>query len=76
MYTHGAHPLLPGLTSVYPFLYSPTPLFTYLEILLLLLMVPSTLVPGLPLLIRPPQGTLQIKLNIYIDNINNISCPA
>jgi hypothetical protein len=40
---------------------------------------PSTLVPGLlstvhPLLLHPPQGTSQIKLHIYIDDINNISC--
>ncbi len=32
-------PLLLSLTSACPFLYTPTPLFTYLEILLLLLMV-------------------------------------
>jgi hypothetical protein len=41
---------------------------------------PSTLVPGLlstvlPLLLHPPQGALQIKLHIYIDDINNISRP-
>ncbi len=39
---------------------------------------PSTLVPGLlstvlPLLLHPPQGTPQIKLDIYIDDDNNIS---
>ncbi len=39
---------------------------------------PSTLVLGLlstvlPLLLHPTQGTPQIKLHIYIDNINNIS---
>ncbi len=39
---------------------------------------PSTLVPSLlstvlPLLLHPPQGTPQIKLHIYIDDINNIS---
>ncbi len=43
MYTHGdylsTHPMLPGLTSVCPFSYNSTPLFTYLEILPLLLMV-------------------------------------
>ncbi len=38
----------------------------------------STLVPGLlstvlPLLLHQPQGTPQIKLHIYIDDINNIS---
>ncbi len=38
----------------------------------------STLVPGLlstvlPLLLHPPQGTPQIELHIYIDDINNIS---
>ncbi len=40
---------------------------------------PSTLVPGLlstahPLLLHPPQGIPWIKLHIYIDDINNISC--
>jgi hypothetical protein len=39
---------------------------------------PSFLVPGLlstahPLLLHPPQDTSQIKLHIYIDDINNIS---
>jgi hypothetical protein len=33
------HPLLPDLTSICPFLRNTTPLFTYLEILLLLFMV-------------------------------------
>ncbi len=38
---------------------------------------PSTLVPGLlstvlPLLLHPPQDTPQIKLHIYIDEINNV----
>jgi hypothetical protein len=42
---------------------------------------PSTLVLGLlstllPLLLHPPQGTPQIKLHIYIDDINNISPPV
>ncbi len=42
---------------------------------------PSTPVPGLlstvlPLLLHPPQGTPQIKLHIYIDDIYNISCPV
>jgi hypothetical protein len=42
---------------------------------------PSTLVPGLlstvlPLLFRPPQGTPEIKLHIYIDDINNITVPS
>jgi hypothetical protein len=39
---------------------------------------PSTLVPGLlstvlPLLLHPPQGTPQIKLHSYKDDINNVS---
>ncbi len=43
MYKHDdslpTHPLLPGLISTFPFQYSLTPIFTYLEILLLLLVV-------------------------------------
>ncbi len=43
MYTHddflSIHPLLPDLTSICPFLCNTTPLFTYLEILLLLFVV-------------------------------------
>jgi hypothetical protein len=30
----------------------------------------------LPLLLHPPQGTPQIKLHIYIDDINNVSYPV
>jgi hypothetical protein len=41
---------------------------------------PSTLVHGLlstvlTLLLHPPQGTPQIKLHLYIDDINNVSRP-
>ncbi len=87
MYTHDdslpTHPLLPSLISTCPSQHNSTPIFTYLEILLLLLVVRipiHTLVPGLlstvlPLLLHPPQGTPQIKLHNYIDKINNISLP-
>jgi hypothetical protein len=39
---------------------------------------PYTLAPGLlstvlPLLLHPPQGCPEIKLHIYMDDINNIS---
>jgi hypothetical protein len=63
-----------------PLLYDLTLLFTYLENQLLCSWCeyPSTLVPGslstvLPLLLHPPQGTPQIKLHIYIDDISNVS---
>ncbi len=75
-------PLLPILALICPLLYVLTPLFTYLENQLLCLWCkyPSTLVPGLlstvlPLLLHPPQGTPQIKLHIYIDDISHVSRP-
>ncbi len=86
MYTHddssSTHPLLPGFTSVCPFSYiQPFFLLTWRSCFFCSWCeYPSTLVPGLlstvlPLLLHPSQGTLQIKLHIYIDHINNISCP-
>jgi hypothetical protein len=36
-------------------------------------LVPGLLSTGLPLLLHPPQDTPQIKLDIYIDDINNVS---
>ncbi len=78
------HPLLFSLTSTFPFLQGPTSPFYLLGRFCFFCSwceYPSTLVPGLlstvlPLLLRPPQGTPQIKLHIYIDDINNISRPV
>jgi hypothetical protein len=82
MYRYAALKLAPPFASHYPI-----PFFTCQPLFLLTWRTsfscswckyPSTLVPGLlstvlPLLLHPPQGTPQIKLHIYIDDINNIS---
>ncbi len=77
------HPLFPSL--LYPAPYCITNLSLYLHTWRSCFFCswceyPSTLVPGLlstvlPLLLPPPQDTRQIKIHIYIDDINNISRP-
>jgi hypothetical protein len=64
----------------HPLLHLSTPLFTYLENQLLLLVVripihscPWFAINCSPLAASPTPGTPQIKLHIYIDDINNIS---
>jgi hypothetical protein len=88
MYAHNngeflsTHPLASRPCFILPLLHDPNLLFTYLEILLLLLVVRITVhscpwfaINCPPLLLHPPQGTPQNKLHIFIDDINNISCP-
>jgi hypothetical protein len=74
--------LVPLLSHSIP-LAQPVPLFTYLEIPLLLLVVRTHPLLSLvsyqlfsPYCLAHPEGTPQIKLHIYIDNINNISRPV
>ncbi len=76
-------PFLPVLASAWPFyMIQPSFLFTWRSCFFWLwCKYPSILVPGLlstvlPLLLHPPQGTPQINLHIYIDNINNVSYPV
>ncbi len=77
-------PLLPVLALTCPPLYMTFPLFLLtwrISFFCLRCEYPSTLVPGLlstvlTLLLHPPQGTPQIKLHIYIDDISNVSCPV
>ncbi len=75
------HSLLPVLALTCPLLCDWTPLFTWrTSFFSSWCEYPSILVPGLlstvlPLLLHPPQGTPQIKLHIYIDNISNIGRP-
>jgi hypothetical protein len=76
-------PLLPLLAPACSFcMIQPLFLLTWRSCSLLVWCeYPSTLVPGLlstvlPLLLHPLQGTQQIKLLIYIDDINNVSHPV